>query len=424
MSRANHDEQAEEGALISPAPVGDSLSNGAAGIALLHIARAQTGTGSWTTAHDWVRTASRAVTAHPEVAGLYRGAPAVAFTLHTADLPSYTPALATLDSHITALTRHRLHAAHGRMGRGELPALREYDLISGLTGIGAYLLHRDRDPDLTRRVLAYLVRLTEPVRIDGEWLPGWWCAHGPVDQPAERWRGGHANLGMAHGVSGVLALLATAMLRGITVAGQAEAIERIAAFLDQWRAGGGRRAWWPERITLDQWRCGHPAQNGPHRPSWCYGTPGLARAQQLAGLALGDPRRARLAEAALAGCLTDTQQLGLLTDASICHGWAGLVHTTWRAAADAGPDGELAALLPGLRARLADYLDQPDQHGPPGEGLLDGAAGVALVQHTQAAGAFTTGWDSCLLVRGSPADRPEHSTIAPNPRGHDEHHRH
>jgi hypothetical protein len=394
VTREGHTAKAAK--LISSPDPGDSLSTGATGIALLHIAHAHTGTGAWTTAHDWVRKAVRTVTAQPDAAGLYRGAPAVAFTLHTAGLPSYAQALATLDGHVATITLTRLHTAYERMDRGKLPALREYDLISGLTGIGAYLL--DRDHDLLRQVLAYLVRLTEPVVVDGEGLPGWWCRNGPADQPGERWRGGHGNLGLAHGVTGPLALLATAMLRGITVAGHAEAMERILGALDLWRAGGGHHAWWPERITLAEWRSGHTAQHGPHRPSWCYGTPGVARAQQLAGFALGDPRRSRLAEAALAGCVTDKRQLGQLTDASVCHGWAGLVHTTWRAAADAGPASELAVLLPGLRACLADHLVH---HGQPEDpGLLEGAAGVRLVQHTQGNESATTGWDTCLLVSG------------------------
>lgn len=37
--------------------------------------------------------------------------------------------------------------------------------------------------------------------------------------------GGHADLGLAHDITGPLALLARAMRRGITVEGQAAAIE-------------------------------------------------------------------------------------------------------------------------------------------------------------------------------------------------------
>lgn len=55
---------------------------------------------------------------------------------------------------------------------------------------------------------------------------------------------------------------------------------------------------------------------------------GLARAQQLAGLALGDTARTRLAEQSLAVCLGDRRQLDQLASVSLCHGWAGTLQAT------------------------------------------------------------------------------------------------
>jgi hypothetical protein len=277
--------------------------------------------------------------------------------------------------------------------------LREFDLISGLTGIGAGLLHRHGRSDLLEQVLTYLVRLTEPIRHDGDLLPGWWCRTGPRGQTVARWRGGHGNLGLAHGISGPLALLATALRRGITVPGHADALERITTWLDSWRCGAGTGVWWPGVISRSEWRIATVRQPGPQRPSWCYGTPGLARAQQLAALALADIRRQRTAEDALAGCVRDESQLALLRDASVCHGWAGLVHTTRRAAADATEDSGLARALPDLDARLRDHLHR---YGPPADpGLLEGHAGTQLVQLAQATNATPiTRWDACLLVEG------------------------
>jgi hypothetical protein len=152
-------------------------------------------------------------------------------------------------------------------------------------------------------------------------------------------------------------------------------------------------------LSRSEWRNRTVRQPGPGRPSWCYGTPGLARAQQLAGLALADPQRQRRAEDALAGCVADDSQLARLGDASLCHGWAGLVQATWSAAADAGSDSELAAHLPHLHPRLRDHLHR---HGPPADdGLLEGATGVRLAQHTTAANVPpATRWDACLLLDG------------------------
>jgi class I lanthipeptide synthase len=373
---------------------GESLASGVPGILLLHIERAHTGRGTWDTAHRWAAAATRTPVTANLGCGLFQGAPAVAYALAAADHPAYTRALRTLDRHVLSITARRLAAAHARIDRGELPELAEYDLINGLTGLGCYLLHHHRDNPVIRDVLSYLVRLTEPLTVDADPVPGWWTGHGPGDRPSARFPTGHANLGLAHGITGPLALLATALRAGIAVERHAEAIETICGWLNQWRQDQDLRTWWPPWITLDEHRTGRTGQAGPFRPSWCYGTPGQARTLQLAGLATGDPVRQRDAERALLGCISDPQQLASLTDTTLCHGWAGLVHTAWAAAADA-QTGELAAQLPRLRRQLIDrYRDRPDHAG-----LLEGHTGVALALHTTAADTPpASGWDTCLLT--------------------------
>ncbi|MGH3930129.1 MAG: lanthionine synthetase C family protein [Pseudonocardiaceae bacterium] len=359
-----------------------SLAGGAAGGALLALERGEN-------ARPWLAAmVAEPVMAHPDEANLFEGAPAVAFTLTATGRPR---ALATLDEHVESITRTRLNAAHRRADRGELSAKREFDLIAGLTGLGAYLLHRHSEDELLRNVLVYLVRLTEPRR-DG--LPGWWALDGPTGPgPGPDWRGGHGNLGIAHGITGPLALLALAMRRGVTVDGHAEAMRRICRWLDHRRYGEPPHIWWPGVITRAEHDHGVTRSPGPYRPSWCYGTPGIARAQQLAGLALGNTQRQRLAEDALAWCVTDESQLTQLRDVSLCHGWAGLVHTAWRAGAH---DERIRAAMPRLLDGLADSL----LRRPPRErGLLVGESGALLAQHAATTNTQpVTQWDVCLLL--------------------------
>ncbi|HEY3952743.1 MAG TPA: lanthionine synthetase C family protein [Streptosporangiaceae bacterium] len=369
--------------------------------ALLHIYRAHCGTGSWTAAHQQVTTMTRApVRIGPNRCGLHQGAVEIAYVLHTAGRTAYAPALDNLDRHISCAARTRLAAAHQRIDMGHLPELREFDLISGLTGIGVYLLHRQACGELLEDILAYLVRLTGPIHSQGETVPGWWTGNGLADQPSADRPGGHGNLGLAHGITGPLALLSAGMRRGITVPGQADAIAIICSWLDQWRIGTGARAWWPGLISRLEHRHGHVHQEGPQRPSWCYGTPGIARAQQLAGLATGNMGRQHAAELALAGCVTDKSQLAQLQDASVCHGWAGLTLTTRRAAADADPDSPLPNLVPHLADQLREAAAS-DHSLRAGSGLLLGADGVELTSQTLHGGwPPSCPWDTCLLLAG------------------------
>ncbi|WP_238428662.1 lanthionine synthetase C family protein [Frankia nepalensis] len=375
-----------------------SLGEGAPGIALAQIAHARAGIEGWGTVHHLAAAMARSpLNAQPDTASLYQGAPAVAYALHTAGHPGYHTALATLDDAIATIIRCRLHAAHRRIDHGQLPYAHEYDLINGLTGLGALVLHRGREGDLLRDVLAYLVRLTLPIRVDGRDLPGWWATGSPDRHASTRWNAGHAGFGMAHGVAGPLALLAITLRQGIVVAGQADALHTLLVWLDQWRRGQGQTAWWPEVIDHDELHTSNIARPGPHRPSWCYGSPGIARAQHLAALAIGDRQRASDAVETMIGCLTDVRRLARLTDAGLCHGWAGLLLTAHRAAADTNTD-KLHAVLGAAEAQMRQYLR--DQGEPTSEGFLDGAAGIALVAASLdiAPNPALPGWDRCLLI--------------------------
>jgi lantibiotic biosynthesis protein len=236
----------------APAGWEQSLADGAPGVALLHIARARVGIAGWEPVHRLARAmTSKPVHAHPETTNLFQGAPAVAYALHTAEHSAYRTALATLDHNINSLIRRRLHAAHCRIDAGHLAKAREYDLINGLTGLGAYLLHRHGDHELLREIHAYLVRLTKPIHVEGRELPGWWAVGSPDRRLSPQWDGGHAGFGVAHGIAGPLALMSTAMRREVIVPGHSDSIGTICSWFDQWQKGQGRHTWWPEIISLD-----------------------------------------------------------------------------------------------------------------------------------------------------------------------------
>ncbi|MGA5527523.1 lanthionine synthetase C family protein [Streptomyces pseudogriseolus] len=376
----------------------DDLGTGPASTALHEMVVART-TGDWTKAHAAAKAmTSQPITADPASTNLYRGAPAVAYILHTAGHRAYARALTDLNAETVAIVTHRLDAAHRRMDKGLPPRLREYDLISGLTGLGAYFLYRAVDRALGA-VLRYLVRLlTEPLVVDGHQVPGWWAATGPSDTlETGEFAHGHANFGLAHGMAGPLALLALARRAGHTVAGQDDALAAGITHLTTWAQplkGGGTG--WPECLPLDAYRHGPQPDAAPTRASWCYGTPGVARALQLAALALNNDTARRLAEHAALQAATDPRQTGQITDTSLCHGWAGLLLTTERIAADAArPD--LREALPALR----DRLTAETQHHPAPEhaGLLTGPAGVLLTLHTlTTARPVDPEWETCLLL--------------------------
>ncbi|WP_149829317.1 lanthionine synthetase C family protein [Streptomyces tailanensis] len=385
------------------------LAYGPPGIALLHIERAANGLGPWQRAHDWLAAAShQPFTSGPGSHPFY-GAPAFAHALACAadHLPgSYQRALDAMDQQIAADVGRRLDTAHRRIDAGRLPQLTEFDTIRGLTGYGAYLLRRNPGSPTMRAVLDYCVRLTEPITHHEETLPGWCTETGPSGSPDDRFPGGHANTGMAHGIGGVLALLALAARKGTVTKGHHAALRTLLARLDRWREETGHGPTWPYWVTRSELRTGCLAPSAPRRPSWCYGTAGLARAQQLAALALGDTVRQIDAENALVAALTDPDQLKSTTDSGLCHGFAGLAHVAARTAEDAHPStaGQLRAAIPPLLAAVHPPGADPTHAAAAlvqdeGPGLLDGAVGIALaLLASSTATSPQSAWDACFLI--------------------------
>lgn len=368
-----------------------SLGGGAVGIALLHIERARTGHGDWTTAHDWLREAAREPISAGANAGLFYGAPALALALHTTTDASGS--LSQLDRTVTAITHRRLDQARARWCTASTPPMGEHDLIRGLAGLGAYHLHRHPDHEVTTQVLDYLVRLTEPLP-GREDLPGWWTHTAPTKQTAgtARFADGHANLSMSHGIAAALTVLALVLRQGTRVRGHEAAIERICSWYDTWEQHDETGTWWPSILTLAQVR-DHEPLPPRQRPSWCYGTPGIARALQLAALATGDEERREVAENALLNEVRSTQSMATLTDTGLCHGLAGVLATTWRAGIDAAtPDliNEVTQLVQAVVAST-DPLSENTE-------FLDGLAGTALALHTTTTDHREAQWDTCLLL--------------------------
>jgi lantibiotic biosynthesis protein len=378
-----------------------SLAHGAPGVALLHTELAAAGLRPFQRVHDWLTVAvSKPVTTGAST-GMFYGAPAVARALAGAAAVrpgTYRSALKPLTRQIAADVHNRVDEAHTRIDAGVLPLMAEFDAIRGLAGVGAYLLHHDPSGTALRAVLGYLVRLTRPVTIDGESVPGWWTSTGPTGRVEAEFPGGHGNFGLAHGICGSLAVLAQSLRQGITVDGQPGAIETICTLLDSWRLDTTTGHRWPYMITRDEVnsRPAHLRHSGAtRRPSWCYGTAGIARSLQLAALATGDSTRRRIAEDALLSALTDPTQDALITDGSLCHGYAGLARITTHAANDADEPTTTR-----LRTLATDLLDRaPVQPTTDTPGLLEGAAGIGLAALAPVTGAPTaTNWDTCLLI--------------------------
>ncbi|MFD9884083.1 lanthionine synthetase C family protein [Streptomyces alboflavus] len=383
-----------------------SLADGHAGVALLFAALAHTETAHTEPVHAGPAYAqaahahlSAAVTGvrRPAREGLYAGLPAVAFAARTAITRpgAYAALLTALDAQVATLANRLVDEDTPRITAGTAGArMAGYDVIAGLSGLGRLLLATGHDHRATtERILAHLVALTRPVTApDGQAVPGWWTGDPVLLSEPDGIPGGHFNAGLAHGVPGPLALLSLAHRAGVRVPGQEQAIRTIAQWLLARRSPDGTG--WPNIVPLEAElaaAAGIRPALAEARTGWCYGTPGVARALQLAALALKEPDWNRQAQAAVAAVCERPGTPSATGDPTLCHGLAGLTTIVTLMAREPG-GAELAVYIPELTRALADVADPAHPYvwpaAAPGDpvavhrpGFLDGAAGAALALH-------------------------------------------
>ena len=314
----------------------------------------------------------------------------------------YTRLLASLDGVLlpgACRAADRLDALEGcRAGA--------FDLISGLTGVGVYLLARQGDTDADaalRLVLRALTRLLSNEDEPRRWHTPAGLVAGPM---GEAYPHGNHNCGMAHGLPGPLALLSIAASEGVRVDGIDAAIDSAARWLVEHRLELPSGPDWPNAVGLPG-PDGEAAERAvPGRAAWCYGAPGVARALWLAGTALADSGYRDLAVRAMHAALARPPDRRGFTSPTFCHGLAGLVQIAARFARDTRSP-ELAASVDGLVAELLGAYEPETLLGfrnvEPGgvrvdqPGLLDGAPGIALTLLTAGADGEPT-WDRLFLL--------------------------
>jgi hypothetical protein len=387
----------------------EGLWQGCAGLALMcaGLEAAEPG-GVWATVgHDQMRSAVTGLEKHvnPTAGPLGLVSTAAAADRLGRGTLRYQKLLAKLDSAIAALARRDA----SEILRSSKPglAVQSFDVIAGLTGTGRYLLSR-RDSAPCRQALDTVLRaLIHLSTEDATGVPHWHTdPRNSTEILSLHHPQGHVNLGLAHGIPGPLALLSIAIIKEVEVDGQHHAVVRIAErilrsrFKDQWGVN------YPHTVALDTWGASDEDPSMPaSRAAWCYGSPGVARALWLAGVASGEAQFREAAVAAMAAVYARPIPLRRIDSPTICHGVAGLLQITLRFAQDC-PQPLFTDAARTLTTQLLDLHEPATRFGfrnlePAGRvdhpGFLDGAAGVALVLAAAAAPAEPS-WDRVLLL--------------------------
>lgn len=378
---------------------GPSLSGGLAGLALLfaELDRGQPQRGHRTHAEQAILEAASAIEQLPLTPWLYGGFSGIAWSITRLGAMG-VPSIEEMEEIDEALL--------GVVSRQPWNA--NYDLIFGLVGLGVYALERLPRPVAVRCLEEIVARLEERSVRDGAGLSWWTPPQHLPDYQRAVYQDGYFNLGAAHGVPAVVALLAL-----ISRAGVAERKARALC------AGGTR--WLLTNMLPDSRGArfptcvapGVPLQ--PARSAWCYGDPGVVLCLQIAARALPDHELERTAlELAREAARRPPEHAGV-RDAGLCHGAAGLGHLynrlyqvcrepLFKEAATSWFARTLEMRRPG--EGVAGYLAWTPQAGQEADhtlnwmadgSLLTGATGIALAL-LAACHPITPGWDGMLMT--------------------------
>jgi lantibiotic modifying enzyme len=266
----------------------------------------------------------------------------------------------------------------------------KYDLISGLAGICTYMLY---NKDLVKFVKKPLSILVHKI-IDNDGLLGYYTAYPDIEwgkkynELYEQYEHGLIDVGMAHGISGVLAILSRAYLQGIAVEEQKEAINKIAEWLvhncisDKYGCG------WPEFLPYDTTLKNFNIDKFIYKPSirniWCYGVAGIASALLLSGKAIKKQTYIDFSVKAIRSSADRIRPENVPN--FFCHGISGVLETYLRFynyTGDRKIKKESINLLDRLMnahksKHLLTYNNTNNEKNKENVGLLTGAAGIFL----------------------------------------------
>lgn len=264
---------------------------------------------------------------------------------------------------------------------------KDYDLISGPAGQLIALIKLNEyfknDHEITaamKLLRKVLINACAPVKEKNN-IPS--CKISPDHyylENKENYPNGYINLGLAHGVPGILAALSLLTIK-TEIKVPTNIIKQLAYFIiESAKEKNGLN--WTNGIGVNK------TDNNSliTRVAWCYGAPGVCCALNLAAIALHDKKMACLARLSTTNALKSNLQEAGLISPTFCHGEAGVIASALRIYG-ASISEEEQKLIDTHACHLLNFIDsshllgvqeiEPAQPPLDLKGFLSGSSGVA-----------------------------------------------
>jgi hypothetical protein len=199
---------------------------------------------------------------------------------------------------------------------GAWPPQRGYDLISGLVGAGVCFVERLPRDSAIRGLTLVLAALEATAEYTDDGTTWFTPAEFLSPWQQERAPNGYFNLGVAHGVPGVIGLLGRVCAEGI-------AAERTKPLLRSSLSWIRAQQPHPTDPELPSWIAPGVPREPNRRVAWCYGPLGASAVVLAAANTIGDQESAHWATTLALACADVLPQASGNRDAGLCHGAAG-----------------------------------------------------------------------------------------------------
>ena len=161
-----------------------------------------------------------------------------------------------------------------------LPLSKEeyYDVMYGLSGVASYhmlFLNSTNMVDNLKLIIKYFISLCKDTIINNKKFPGLTLDMSKSSFIQNKQKKYYINLGLSHGIPGILLILVKSYKIGINLDGQLEAIKYLKNIIINYCYNKNKRIYWPTVVTfcLDS---NNSESRYYTRDAWCYGTPGVA----------------------------------------------------------------------------------------------------------------------------------------------------
>ena len=234
---------------------------------------------------------------------------------------NYQSLIKTLNKIIADKTIKKLN----RLNRIDDIKEEHYDVMYGLSGVANYLMLFKDDSQILETltmILTYMINICKYKVVDNKKVPRFMISKTNSYFVENNDNHHYINLGLSHGIPGILMVLIKAYSLGIILDGQLSTINMLKNLILNHCINTGYRKIWSSEISMIDY-INERSELKYSRDAWCYGTPGIAYVLLVTAEVLKDDNLKNFAIESMKDALK--YKLGI-NSPTFCHGYAGLLY--------------------------------------------------------------------------------------------------